>query len=151
MRRTAGCPVFELKTGPLVRNATLFAAIGGALAGAAMAEGLEESSVVPSGFKHYLQEILLEKRQDNSNVMRFRFVMPIIGQEGVTFQDVEQDFEHLCLTRAIPNVAKVGRGVDQVIISLSDRETEFGVISGVATQYFEAYSIENDVCIWEGF
>ncbi|MEQ9693823.1 DUF6497 family protein [Shimia sp. SDUM112013] len=128
-----------------------FAAIGGAQSGAAMAGDREESPAVPSGYELYLQEMLFETRQDESRVARFRFVMPIIGQEGVTFDMVSLDFDVLCVTEALPALAKSGEEVDQVIISLSDRETDFGVISSVATQYFEAYRIENGSCIWEGF
>ncbi len=130
---------------------SVFAAFGGALAGAAMAGDLEESPVVPSGYELYLQELLFETRQDNSKVARFRYIMPIIGQEAVSFADVERDFEHLCATLALTRLTSENETVDQVIISLSDRETEFGITSNVATQFFEAYSIKNGTCIWEGF
>ncbi len=130
---------------------TTFAAIGGAQSGAAMTGDLEEFPVVPSGFKVHLQELIFETRQDSSRVARFRFVMPIIGQEGITFDSVAGDFDVLCASHAVPALRNAEEDVDQVIISLADRETEFGVISSVATQYFEAYSIENDACIWEGF
>ncbi len=106
---------------------------------------------MPSGHPVYLQEMLFESRADNSRVARFRYVMPVIGRDTVGFADVEADFDHLCRTRALPALAKNGETVDQVIISLSDRETEFGVPSDVATQFFEAYSIENGTCIWEGY
>ena len=131
--------------------ATVFAAFGGALAGAAMAGDLEESPAVPSGYEIFLHELLFETRQDNSKVARFRYVMPIIGQEAVTFADVEQDFEYLCASQALMRLAAEEGNVDQVIISLSDRETDFGATSNVATQFFEAYSIKNGTCIWEGF
>lgn len=129
----------------------LFAALGGALSGAAMAGDLEEIPAVPSGYEVYLQELIYEQRQDNSRVARFRYVMPIIGQEAVTFDDVEFDFLFLCETQAIRTLTKEEEVVDQVIVSLSDRETEFGETTSVATQFFEAYSIKNGACIWEGF
>lgn len=129
----------------------LFAAFGGALAGAATAGDLEESPAVPSGYPLYLQEFLLDAQADNATVARFRFVMPEIGQKTVGFADVEQDFQYLCDSHALPALARAGQSADQVIISLSDRETVFGVISDVATQFFEAYSIKNGTCIWEGF
>ena len=128
-----------------------FAALGGALSGAATAGDLEESLAVPSGYALSLQEVIYETRQDNSNVARFRYVMPIIGQEGITFDDVEADFLFLCEVHARKSVENAGLPVDQIIISLSDRETEFGTVSLVATQFFEAYRIEGDACIWEGF
>lgn len=128
-----------------------FAALGGAFASAATARDLEETLAVPSGYELYLHELVFEARQDHSNVARFRYVMPIIGHEGITFANVEKDFDYLCKENAVPALEKQSKTVDQVIISLSDRETEFGSTTSVATQFFEAYSIENGSCIWEGF
>ena len=76
--------------------------------------------------------------------------MPILRQ-GVAFDQVEPDFLYLCETRALRELRDAGEQVDQIIISLADRETEFGSTSAVATQYFEAYTVENGACIWEGF
>ncbi len=124
---------------------------GSGLAGAASTEDVETYPAVPSGYEYYLQEMLFETRQDNSQVARFRFVMPLIGHEGVTFDEVEFDFLFLCETQALKALENDPKNVDQVIISLSDRETDFGSTTSVATQFFEAYSIENGSCIWEGF
>lgn len=130
---------------------TIFAALGGALCGAATAGDWEESLAVPSGFELSLQEVIYETLQDNTAVARFRYVMPIIGQEGISFDDVEPDFLYLCETHARRSLEKADKTVDQIIISLADRETEFGTVSHVATQFFEAYRVENGACIWEGF
>ncbi|SHK00675.1 hypothetical protein SAMN05444000_1176 [Shimia gijangensis] len=130
---------------------TVFTALGGAYAGPATAGDLKEVLTVPSGYEFHLQEMLFETRQDNSEVARFRYVMPIIGQEGVTFDDVEFDFLFLCEVEALRSLEKQSKTVDQVIISLSDRETEFGATTSVATQFFEAYSVKDGSCIWEGF
>ena len=127
-----------------------FAAIGGALAGAATAGVLEETPAVPSGNDIQLQEILYETRNDASRVARFRYVMPLIRQ-GVGFSEIEQDFFHLCIGVAVPYLAIQGETVDQVIISMADRETEFGVMTSLATQFFEAFSVKDGTCIWEGF
>lgn len=124
---------------------------GSGVAGAASTEDVEAYPVVPSGYEYYLQEMLFETRQDNSQVARFRFVMPLIAQEGVTFDDVEFDFLFLCETQALKALENGQMNVDQVIISLSDRETDFGSTTSVATQFFEAYSVKNGSCIWEGF
>lgn len=105
---------------------------------------------VPSGNELYLQEVIFEDRQDGSRVARYRYVMPILRQ-GVEFYEVEADFQYLCETRALRELQQSGEKVDQIIVSLADRETEFGEISAVATQYFEAYTIENGSCIWEGY
>ena len=130
--------------------ALAIAAFGGPLAGAAAAGVQEENPAVPSGNEVYLQEILYETRDDTSRVVRLRYVMPLIRQ-GVGFAEIEDDFFHLCFGVALPYLAIEGEEVDQVIISIADRETDFGVRDPLATQFFEAYSVENGTCIWEGF
>lgn len=127
-----------------------FAAFGGALVGAATAGVLEETPVVPSGHEIALQEVLFETRNDHSRVARFRYVMPLIRQ-GIEFAEIEQDFFHLCIGVAVPYLTIKGETVDQVIISMADRETEFGVMSTLVTQFFEAFSVDDGTCIWEGF
>ena len=128
----------------------VFAAMGGTLLSAAAAGALEETPAVPSGNDIHLQEILFETRQDNSHVARFRYVMPLIRQ-GVEFHEIEEDFFHLCIGVAVPYLAIAEKQVDQVIISMADRETEFGVTTTLATQFFEAFRVEDGGCIWEGF
>ncbi|WP_204113838.1 DUF6497 family protein [Shimia biformata] len=105
---------------------------------------------VPSGNELYLQEVIYEDRQDGSRVARYRYVMPILRQ-GVEFYEVEADFQYLCETRALRELKASGEKVDQIIVSLADRETEFGEISPLVTQYFEAYTVEDGSCIWEGY
>ncbi len=137
----------------LCKRAThvVFAALGGPLLGAAATAGvLEEAPAVPSGNDIHLQEILFEDRDDASRVARFRYVMPLMRQ-GVAFEEIEADFFHLCIGVAVPYLAVSEETVDQVIISMADRETDFGVMSHLAQQYFEAFSVQDGTCIWEGF
>ncbi|MBO9403171.1 DUF6497 family protein [Shimia sp. R9_3] len=129
----------------------VFAAFGGPLLGAAATAGvLEEAPAVPSGNVVSLHEVLFETRADTSRVARFRYVMPVM-QQGVTFAEIEGDFFHLCNGVAVPYLAVSEEKVDQVIISMADRETEFGVMTHLAQQYFEAFSVQDGICIWEGF
>ncbi len=126
------------------------AALGGTLAGAAMA-GAEETPAVPSGQTLYLQESLYETRRDTSRVLRLRYVMPAISQVPLGYGALEADFPYLCAEAALPALAKSGETVAQVIISLADRETPFGEPAPEATQFFEAFRVEDGACIWEGF
>ena len=125
-------------------------ALGGTLAGAAMA-GAEETPVVPSGQALYLQESLYETRADASRVLRLRYVMPAIAQVPLGYDRLQADFPYLCTEVALPTLAETGETVAQVIISLADRETPFGEPAPEATQFFEAFGVENGTCIWEGF
>lgn len=105
---------------------------------------------MPSGNDISLQEVLFETRDDASRVARFRYVMPLLRQ-GIAFTEIEEDFFHLCIGVAVPYLAVSEEKVDQVIISMADRETEFGVMTHLAQQYFEAFSVQDGTCIWEGF
>ncbi|MEM9436959.1 MAG: DUF6497 family protein [Pseudomonadota bacterium] len=104
---------------------------------------------VPSGQPLEFQESFYERRESGSLWARFRFVMPAIG-EGVAYAEVAEDFLELCQVYVVP--ALDGQDApDQVIISLADRPTEFGVAAPDVTQYFEAFRLEGSSCIWEGF
>jgi hypothetical protein len=106
---------------------------------------------VPSGQPVTFQEMLWD-RPGNGLVYRFRFVAPEIGQEGREYEDVEIDMHHLCETFAIPRLSPdVGPQPNQIVISFSQEETEFGVATADVTQFFEAYRIEDETCILEFF
>ncbi len=82
---------------------------------------------------------------------RFRFIAPELGQPGRGFDDVAADFEHLCNTYALPRLSTVGPKPADIIISLSSEATDFGEPSPDVTQFFEAFSLKDGLCIWEYF
>ena len=121
--------------------------LGWACAAPAFADDL----AVPSGQSLSLMEI----RSDVMGAetwLRFRFLAPAIARDtgAVDFQTAEADMAHLCATVAVPHVAQTGTSAERVVISLSDRPVDFGVSDAEATQFFDAFRIENDRCIWEG-
>lgn len=126
------------------------AVFGGALMSAAAAGALEEVPAVPSGHSLTLQEVLVDQATEQS-VLRLRYVMPAIAEKSLGYNDLLADFEHLCETQAVPEALAQPTPIQQIVISLSDQETEFGVSNPDATQYFEAFNLETDICIWEGF
>ena len=125
-----------------------FAALGGAFAGAAAAGSLEELPAVPSGFDYSVQEVIFDAI-GNQQRARFRVVMPAVAAHP--FDMVEADFTTLCEDLAVPELSRYQRNFESVVISIADRETEFGVANAEATQYFEAFTLENGTCIWEAF
>jgi len=122
------------------------------VAGAAVAEAdkaKEERLVLPSGLEAAIHEMLWD-RPGQGLTYRFRFVAPgFTGEEE--FESIMADLEYLCTTYAIPRLSNVGPVPAQVIVSLADRESAFGVIDAEVKQVFEAYRIENGTCIWEVF
>ena len=108
---------------------------------------------VPSGQAVTLQDVIWNAAGPDGLTLRFRFLAPQIAREAgdVDFETASADMLALCQTFALPRLAELGPQPQQIIISLADRVVPFGETSPDATQYFEAYSIENGTCIWEMF
>ena len=85
--------------------------------------------------------------------IRFRFLAPAIAREGgtVSAEAAQEDMEWLCQNYALPRLPLTGPVPEQVVISLSDRPVEFGAPAPEATQFFEAFRVEENTCHWEAF
>ncbi len=107
---------------------------------------------VPSGQAIDLQEVLIDDTS-GTNMLRFRFLAPAIAREGGTMSYIDSapDIEDLCARIVIPYIAEYALSPKVVVISLADRAVEFGQPDADATQFFDAFRIENDTCIWEAF
>ncbi|WP_323006400.1 DUF6497 family protein [Pseudorhodobacter sp.] len=115
----------------------------------AAAEGEAHMFAVPSGQSVMLQDVFWE--EGDSLVLRVRFLTPQISRAGGTidYDTAAIDMLHLCETYVIPQLAESAEIPDQIILSFSDINVPFGEADPAATQFFEAYSIENNACIWE--
>lgn len=114
----------------------------------------QELVAVPSGQPVTLQDVIWNEPGPAGLTARFRFVAPQIARPGGTidFDTAAADMDHLCATYALPRIeTATGPRPAQVVISLSDRPVDFGVITPDATQFFEAYSIVDGTCVWEAF
>ncbi|MCP3970181.1 MAG: acetolactate synthase [Rhodobacteraceae bacterium] len=109
-----------------------------------------EQVQVPSGQPVEFVELI---RDASGAIWRFRFLAPGIARDGgsVSVDTALGDMEALCRGFVIPRVAVASAPPGQVVISLSDRPVAFGTAHPDATQYFEAYRIEGETCVWEGF
>ena len=97
----------------------------------------DEPLILPSGLKATLQERLTD-RLDGEPAHRFRFVAPAFKGVGDVFEQVWDDLEYLCTNYALPRLAEDQTTPGQVIISLADRPSEFGVADPSVFQVFEA-------------
>jgi hypothetical protein len=116
--------------------------------------GGEEAVVaVPSGQAVRLLDVVLNAPGPEGVAARFRFVAPAIAKDGggVDFETASADMAHLCQSYALPRLAELGPVPTQIIISFSDRPVPFGEAAPDATQFFEAYRVEGDACIWEAY
>lgn len=111
----------------------------------------ETSLPVPSGQPVHLSDVLLDNNPGELWV-RFRFIAPKIGATvgRIGYDVASNDMEHLCQTLAVAYVAQHDLDPTLVVISLSDRPIQFGDAAPDATQFFEAYRLEQSRCIWEG-
>lgn len=115
--------------------------------------GTEEPIVVPSGQLVTLQDVIWNAPGPFGLVARFRFVAPAIAREeaAVDFATASADMLHLCEAYALLRVADLGPVPSQIIISLASAPVPFGQPAPDVTQFFEAYRVENQTCIWEQF
>jgi hypothetical protein len=124
-------------------------ALWGSVAAAQQDEAKEERLILPSGLEAELQEVLWNEPGDGL-VYRFRFVAPdLTGQED--FETKMADLEYLCNSYAVPRVSDIEPQPSQIVISIADQTSEFGVINPDIVQVFEAYSVHQGACIWEMF
>ncbi|WP_254054605.1 DUF6497 family protein [Roseovarius sp. EL26] len=111
----------------------------------------QEAVILPSGIEVYLQEMLWD-RPAGGLAYRFRFVSPDFTEGKTELGSVQADLDYLCDSYALPRVAVVvGPKPSQIIVSLADQPSEFGVFDAEVVQVFEAYRIEGDACVWEAF
>ena len=119
------------------------------VAGPVVAETVE----VPSGQSVEFVERLIEADNFDGMTWRFRFVAPQIARDGgtVSLETAIADMDALCAGFVLRRFNTNGVLPKQVIISLADRRTDYGVAAPGVTQFFEAYAVDNGTCIWKGF
>lgn len=122
---------------------------GAAFCTQALAQDMERL-VLPSGLEVYVQEMRLD-RTGVGAVQRFRFVAPEFAGVGEAFELVRADLEYLCNSYALARLPAEEPVPDQIVISLADRPSDFGVVDPSVIQVFEAYSVKDGTCIWESF
>lgn len=121
--------------------------------GAQSVPGDGAAVALPSGQVVTLAETIWNAPGPTGLVTRFRFLAPEINPEtgSVDFPAAADDIAWLCQNYALERVTDFGPLPSQIIVSLEDRVVPFGESDPDATQFFEAYSIENGACIWEMF
>ncbi len=108
---------------------------------------------VPSGQEIRFLDVITSEPGSEGLTTRFRFMAPAIARDGGTVgaEAAQEDMAALCSGYALARLSATGPVPAQIVIVLSDREVPFGETAPEATQYFEAYSIADGMCIWEPF
>lgn len=117
------------------------------------ATGIDDPIPVPSGQTVTYVDTISDAAGPSGLTVRFRFLAPAIARDGgtITPEAAQADMLALCRTYALPRIASTGPQPQQIVISLSDRPVEFGIPDEVATQFFDAFGIEDGDCILELF
>lgn len=121
--------------------------------GAVSLSGEDAAIPVPSGQPVSLMEVIWNEQGPEGLTLRFRFLAPQISRDGglVDYDLAAADMLHLCQEYALPRIPNTGPAPQQIIISLSDRPVPFGETAPEATQFFEAFSLQDGTCIWEQY
>ncbi|KNG92531.1 DUF6497 family protein [Pseudaestuariivita atlantica] len=126
--------------------------MGAAVAAPGLADVEDAPIFVPSGQFVTFHDFVSDAAGEGL-MYRFRFVAPDISPagRGLTFVEVADDMVHLCQFYAVPKVSEVGPRPRQIVVSLMERAIDFGESDASVTQFFEAYSVQDGLCIWELF
>lgn len=116
---------------------------------AAMAQ--EEVLRLPSGLVARFHEALTDRPEGGGLIYRFRYVAEAFEAGPAQLATLDGDLLWLCETHALPRIANIGPQPGQVVISLADRESPFGVYDPDVIQVFSAYRPAGDDCIEELF
>ncbi len=120
--------------------------------GAAM--GTADTAIkLPSGQAVTLLDVITNAPGTEGLTERFRFLAPAIARDGgtVSAEVAGKDMDWLCQNYALPRIANTGPQPQQIVISMSDMNVPFGENAPQATQFFNAYSIADGVCVWDMF
>jgi hypothetical protein len=103
---------------------------------------------VPSGQPVELLEVIAENLPEGL-LLRYRYVAPATAAQG--YEAREADTAHLCARHALPDARAAGHTPARIVVSLAEAPVAFGVYDPEVAQFFEAYRIEDNRCIWEAF
>lgn len=113
----------------------------------------QEEIKVPSGQAVTFVDMIRDAPGPEGLTYRFRFLAPAIDRAAGTVTDEQamDDMADLCSTYVLPRLANLGPTPSQIVISLADRPVDFGTPNPDATQFFEAFSLQDGACVWDGF
>lgn len=106
---------------------------------------------LPSGKVVKLYETIIDS---DAHTARFRFTMDVLQTDPGALKDGPdrvRDLTFLCNTVALPALRAAAPRPDAVVISVAARQTTFGDATPDVAQFFEAFLVEGNHCIWDEF
>ena len=107
---------------------------------------LGAGDVLPSGLMAGAPDIVVD-----ASALRMRYVIAEIADtDSYPFDLLEADFQWLCDQFGVAAHAQSAPDAPAIIISFAAQPLAFGETAPNVVQYFEAFRVEDDACIWEG-
>ncbi len=91
--------------------------------------------------------------EEDSGALRLRYIVDAVADPAYAAQDqaVFADMEWLCESQALPMIRVNGNPWDAVLITLMAEPLPFGEIAPDVVQFFEAFQIVDNHCIWDEY
>ena len=86
---------------------------------------------------------------DDTPTWRIRFTAPGLASEDVDYASVSDDMAWLCQEEALPRLEAVAASPEHIVVTLMQEQVEFGAAMPGIRQFFESYTVEDGLCIWE--
>ncbi|WP_324751632.1 DUF6497 family protein [Roseovarius sp. Pro17] len=106
----------------------------------------QDSLQLPSGAQAQLYEVIGQGTAE----VRLRYVSAGFDPRGADTELLLADMTFICETNVLEGASQYDTP-QNVIVSLADRPSEFGVLNTEVQQIFEAFSVDDNTCIWEAF
>ncbi|EPX79848.1 DUF6497 family protein [Litoreibacter arenae] len=107
-----------------------------------------------SAVEYEPHEILFEPAEADRperRIVRIRLVAPgIADKEKFGFEVIEADFQSLCDSEGLRIVAESAPNAREIIVSVASGRVPFGETVPNVVQYFDAFSVDGDTCVWVG-
>lgn len=88
---------------------------------------------------------------DDTPTWRIRFTAPGLTSGDVDYASVSDDMAWLCREEALPRLEAVAASPEHIVVTLMQEPVEFGVATPGIRQFFESYTVEDGLCIWEAY
>ncbi|MCB5199549.1 DUF6497 family protein [Loktanella sp. TSTF-M6] len=116
----------------------------------ATAQQTPQPIAVPSGLQIALADVIMDTQ---ARIARFRFLSPALagGDDAVTFTEVVDDLTWLCDVVVVPALQQQDWDGDQIVLSVSDKPTTFGIYDPQVVQFFQPFRVTDGRCSWDEF
>lgn len=91
--------------------------------------------------------------EEDSGTLRLRYVVPAVADPAFADRDadIHADMEWLCRTQALVMIGVSGHAWEGVTITMMAQPVVFGDTAPDVVQFFEAFVLQDGLCVWDAF